>query len=224
MSVIVSIIFIRQAWIIKRVKMFKSHWSVSPNEPLWEGFCVDKQRGKPTSQSEGDSVCKFTSGHSPQQLAPWELLCNYQQQQQGKCKRGQILCHPTGEQHNQFQCLKFVMKCAHVNISTDQNAGATALQGDRRRDVLENHNSDIRESRTMGATLVNGLTHYLDHIKQAKHLKTLLCNCLTITHWISRQCSANFGGFVAGLSYLVGLRSRVTAAESHLLWRKNWLL
>lgn len=60
------------------------------------------------SQRVSLRVTQFASSSQDtlQQLALQELLCNYKQQQQRKGRRGQTLCHPLGEHHSQFHCLK----------------------------------------------------------------------------------------------------------------------
>lgn len=94
-------IFTNQAWIVELLRrlhvILLSHCK--------RGLVQTSRR---ESQRASLRVTQFTSSSQDtlQQLALQELLCNYQQQQQGKCKKGQTLCHPMGEYHSQFQCLK----------------------------------------------------------------------------------------------------------------------
>lgn len=105
-----STIIIKHAWIVKWLK-----WCLHPIIFYWFGvkgiLCRQREKSKPDSQSESESVCWFKSGHTLQQLALLELLCNYQLQQQGKWKTSQTSCHPMGKHLSQFQCLKFTTEC-----------------------------------------------------------------------------------------------------------------
>lgn len=101
----IACVFTKQPWIVE----------VPSNAP----FCPPAvkrdfvQTSRRESRRANLRVTQFASSSQDtlQQLAPRELLCNYQQQQQGKRGRGQTLCHPMGEHQSQFQCLKFMMKC-----------------------------------------------------------------------------------------------------------------
>lgn len=105
-----------------------------------------------------------------------------------------------------------------VTISIDQKSGAIASAG------VEISLRDCSKSPKWNTLVMRYFNEqspqYLDN-KQSHLQKKDECYCLTLTHCRPRKCSTNFGGVLS--SYLVGLHSRETAAESHLLWRKNWL-
>lgn len=83
--------FTKQSWIVQTsllpclgVRQEEVTVCTSPRESRWAGL----------------RVTQFTSSSQDtlKQLALRELLCNYQQQQQGNWTGGQTLCHSTGEQ------------------------------------------------------------------------------------------------------------------------------
>ena len=99
------------------------------NCPTVKGTLCSKSERKPTMQSQGDSVYRFKPGHTSQ-LALQELLCNYQQQQQGKCARGQtwvIQWKPTKACSTVWN---FQWSVLEVKISDDQKSSAAATAGD----------------------------------------------------------------------------------------------